>query len=266
MFLGWLRRRRRQRILAQPFPAAWMEVLERNVYHYGYLTADEQARLRRNVAIFVAEKNWEGCGGLELTEEIKLTIAGLACLLVLNLEHDNYAGVLSILVYPRGYLAPRRNELEMETDEPHLGEAWYRGPVILSWSQIRRDCRRPGWGHNLVWHEFAHQLDMLDRETNGTPPLRDRQQRLAWRDVMTEEFAGLRRAVRRRDETFLDPYGAESEAEFFAVTTETFFDQPHELRERHPRLYGVLQDYFRQDPAMRLPRPERDEAGKVESR
>jgi Mlc titration factor MtfA (ptsG expression regulator) len=265
MFLGWLRRRRRQRILARPFPPAWTGILERNLYHYKFLTGDEQARLRGDVAIFVAEKNWEGCGGLELTEEIKVTIAGLACLLLLHLEHDHYAGVLSILVYPRGYLVPRRNELDMQADEPHLGEAWYRGPVILSWSQIRRDCRRPGWGHNLVWHEFAHQLDMLDRETNGTPPLQNRQQRIAWRDVMTEEFQQLRRASKRREETFLDPYGAENEAEFFAVATETFFDQPHELLELHPRLYGVLKDYFRQDPVARLPRPEADHVGEIEN-
>jgi Mlc titration factor MtfA (ptsG expression regulator) len=254
----WLQRRRRQKVLALPFPAGWTHVLEQNIYHYRHLGAEEQSRLRADLAVFVAEKNWEGCGGLELTDEIKVTIAALACLLVLHLQHDYYAQVLSILVYPRGYLVPRRNELDMQSDEPHLGEAWYRGPVILSWSQIRRDCRRPGMGHNLVWHEFAHQLDMLDRETNGTPPLRDRQQRIAWRDIMTAEFNELIQALHRREDTFLDPYGATNEAEFFAVATETFFDQSHQMRQFHPRLYGLLRDYYSQDPAARLPEPAGD--------
>jgi MtfA peptidase len=255
MVFNWFRHRRRKKLLSQPFPAAWFEILERNLFHYRYLTPDEQARLRSDVLVFVAEKNWEGCGGLELTDEIKVSIAALACLLLLCLEHDYYAHSPSILVYPRGYLVPRRNEWGMESNEPHLGEAWYRGPVILSWSQILRECRRPGRGQNLVWHEFAHQLDMLDRETNGTPPLRNRQQRIAWRDVMTAEYNELIQAIKRREETFLDPYGATNEAEFFAVTTEAFFDQPHEMREEHPRLYGLLQDYYSQDPAARLPQP-----------
>ena len=255
----WLKRRRRRKLLAEPFPVAWFEILERNVYHYRYLTPDERARLCNDVRLMVAEKNWEGCGGLQLTAEIKVTIAALACLLVLKLDRDEYASVLSILVYPRGYLVPRRNELEVQRDEPHLGEAWYRGPVILSWSQIRRDCRHPGRGQNLVWHEFAHQLDMLDRETNGTPPLESRAQRIEWRDVMTTEYQSLLRAIDQNEDTLLDPYGATSEAEFFAVATETFFDCPHELLDLHPRLYGVLSDYFSQNPAQRLPRPKVDE-------
>src|SRR5262249_38046228 len=163
--------------------------------------------------------------------------AAQACLLLLGLEHDYFDRVLSILVYPNAYSVPARPSSMMTVDpvfagESHrLGEAWYRGPVVLSWADVLRDSQHPGRGTNLVWHEFAHQLDMLDREVDGTPPLENAAQYRRWTQVMSEEFERLRTAARKRLPTLLDPYGASSEGEFFAVATECFFDRPVELRD-----------------------------------
>lgn len=255
MVFTWLRQRRRNRILATSFPAVWMEYLNDNVEHYSLLTESEQKKLRDDVQVFVAEKNWEGCGGLELTEEMKVTIAAQACLMALGLEGDVFAGVLSILVYPTSYAVPQERSYEgwsISGESARQGESWYRGPVILSWQDVCRDSLHPGGGRNLVWHEFAHQIDMLDRSTNGTPPLADRALRQRWHDVMTAEYERLLADAENGRATLLDTYGAENEAEFFAVATECFFDCPVELREEHRSLYELLRDYYRQDPATRL--------------
>jgi Mlc titration factor MtfA (ptsG expression regulator) len=255
MLFSWLKRRRRRKILAEPFPAEWLHFLHKNVAHYRVLTEAEQAKLRDDLRIFIAEKNWEGCGGLKITDEIKVTIAAQACLLVLGMEHDYYPRVPSILVYPRGYRAPAAPDgatgIIDEGDEARLGEAWYRGPVVLSWADTVADGRHPGRGRNLVFHEFAHQLDMQDGQIDGTPLLGNREQYRRWQQVMTAEYDRLVRQSERGQATLLDEYGASSEGEFFAVATECFFDQPAALRARHPQLYAVLRDYYRQDPAAR---------------
>ncbi|HEV3136693.1 MAG TPA: M90 family metallopeptidase [Pirellulales bacterium] len=255
MILSWLKERRRKKILASPFPSPWLAYLRNNVIQYDSLTPVEQAKLRDDLRVFIAEKNWEGCAGLELTDEMKVTIAGQACLMALALDGDPFGQVLSILVYPTPYAVPEEHWHEgwsIAGEAAHLGESWYRGPVILSWADVRRDARHPGEGRNLVWHEFAHQLDMLDRSTNGTPPLADPQQRRRWHDVMTKEFEQLIADADEGRATLLDTYGASSEAEFFAVATECFFDCPVDLRSEHPRLYELLGEYYRQDPAARM--------------
>ncbi len=259
MIFSWLRRRRREKILATPFPPEWSEILERNLPAYRQLTADEQARLRDQVRIFVAEKVWEGCASLVVTDEMKVTIAGFACLMTLSLDGDPLGGVLSILIYPTNYSVREQrwfgNWFESWTIVGRafrLGEAHYRGPVILSWADMEHDAQHPGRGRNLVWHEFAHQIDMLYRSVNGTPPLESVAQRQRWHDVMTAEYEQLIADAREGRPTLLDPYGTSNEGEFFAVTTECFFDTPIELRTRHPQLYGLLSEYYRQDPAARL--------------
>ena len=247
MLFDWLKRRRRRRLLARPFPEAWRGYLRRNVAHYEYLSEAERAKLRDDLRVFVAEKNWEGCGGLAMTDEIKVTIAAQACLLVLALDHNYYDRVLSVLVYPHGY----RDEAN---GEGRSGEAWYRGPVVLAWEDVRYEGRHPREGHNVVFHEFAHQLDMLDGGINGTPPLRDAAQARRWHDVMTAEYKRLVAASERGRATLLDHYGATDEAEFFAVCTECFFDRPVEMRREYPQLYDLLREYYRQDPAERCQR------------
>ncbi len=255
MIFSWLRQWQRRRLLARPFPPEWQAFLERNLAHYRYLSAAEQATLRDRTRIFVAEKNWEGCNGLTVTDEMKVTIASHASLMTLGLASEPFGGLLSVLIYPAGYRVPEerwQSGFSIYGQSSRLGESWYRGPVILSWDEIQDDARHPGYGSNLVWHEFAHQIDMLDRSTNGTPPLETQEARRLWHEVMTSEFEQLKRDARAGRETLLDTYGAESEAEFFAVTTECFFDAPVELRETHPRLYELLAGYYRQDPAARI--------------
>jgi Mlc titration factor MtfA (ptsG expression regulator) len=243
-------------LLAQPFPLQWQQYLHRNVAHYQHLSGAEKGRLHDDLRIFLAEKNWEGCGGLQMTDEIKVTIAAQACLLVLGMEHNYFDRVKSILVYPYGYQAP-------EPDMPmpgvihgggrdRLGEAHYRGPVILSWTDVLYDGQHPKLGKNLVFHEFAHQLDMLDGVVNGTPPLGSRAEYQRWQEVMTAEYQQLVDASVHGRATLLDQYGTTNEAEFFAVATECFFDRPVEMARRHSRLYELLRDYYHQDPAARV--------------
>lgn len=254
MIFAWLRERRRRRLRAQPFPAPWLTYLHANVAHYRYLSEAEQQRLREDVVIFVAEKHWEGCGGLRMTDEIQVTIAAQACLLVLGMEHNYFDRVLSILVYPHGYEAEGAHRGVVEQGSGRLGEAHYRGPVILSWAEVLENGRHPRAGKNLVYHEFAHQLDMLDGVINGTPPLGSRDEYSRWQKVMTAEYQQLIEASAHGRATLLDQYGTTNEAEFFAVATECFFDRPVELRQRHPKLYELLRDYFKQDPATRCTR------------
>jgi Mlc titration factor MtfA (ptsG expression regulator) len=255
----WWRERRRSSILQQPFPAAQLEVIQRNVKHYGRLSAAEQQRLRDLVQVFVAEKSWEGCGGLTLTEEMKFTIAAQACLLVLGLPHRLYENVESILVYPSTVVRPaqpagvfvRPGTLVENGPTALFGEAHRHGPVVLAWDRVLRDGQQPNRGHNLVYHEFAHQLDMLDGDADGTPPLASREERLRWQAVCERAFLELRARAERGARSFIDEYGATNEAEFFAVVTEHFFDQPHELQRAEPALYELLREFYRQDPLAR---------------
>jgi Mlc titration factor MtfA (ptsG expression regulator) len=253
MFFGWLRRRRRRQILARPFPPSWLAILQENIPYYHYLSDSEKARLRDDLRIFIAEKSWEGCGGLVVTDEMKVTVAALACLLVVGLEPYYFERVQSILLYPEGFKVPQREVLGdgvvLESEGEHLGEAHYRGPVILSWAELLEDVRHPGRGRNLVFHEFAHQLDMLNGAVDGTPPLAAEELARRWRRVMSGEFDRLRDMAEQSVPSLLDEYGAKDEGEFFAVATECFFDRPADLRRQHRSLYQVLRDYYRQDPA-----------------
>ena len=256
MLFSWLKRRRRRRILATPFPAAWHDVLDRNVYHYGHLAESEQAKLRDDLRILVAEKNWEGCGGLEMTDEIRVTIAGQAALLLLAFKDEYFDMIQSILVYPDSYFVPEQHALGgggvLEGESHREGEAWYRGPVILSWTDSLAGSRHETDGDNLVLHEFAHQLDMHNgRVVDGTPSLATRQQYKRWQEVVRHEYRQLRRACRHGRPTLLGCYGATNIGEFFAVSTECFFEQPNAMSELHPDLYDIFRDYFRQDPARR---------------
>jgi Mlc titration factor MtfA (ptsG expression regulator) len=258
----WLEKRRQRQILEHPFPDTWRDTLQRNMQHFHCLDAEETAHLCALVQVFVAEKYWEGCGGLELTDEIRVTIAGQACLLLLGLEHQLYANVETILVYPSTVLvrplpepifaAPRI----VPNVQYRLGEAHQCGPVILTWDAVRRGGIHPELGHNVVYHEFAHKLDMPDGTVDGVPPLKNKQQYARWVEVCNREYRRLRQAFDEGVETFLDPYGLHNAGEFFAVITEAFFDQPLQLRELHPDIYEVLVEFYQQDTAGRQLRAE----------
>jgi Mlc titration factor MtfA (ptsG expression regulator) len=263
MIFGFWKRRKRERLLAEPFPAEWERVLRKNFDLYKSLGQSEQAKLRDDLRVFMAEKYWEGCGGLRMREEVQVTIAAQACFLVIGLDVDEYGQVSTVLVYPTGFITRQAEEDEFgvvyEEEEDMEGEAWPKGTVVLSWSDALTGGKRSGDGRNLIFHEFAHQLDMRDGVIDGTPVLGSKEQYRRWVEVMEREFEELQEMADLGKRTFLDQYGATDESEFFAVTTEAFFEQPAILKRRHPDLYEVLGDYYRQDPAARLPEPEEKE-------
>jgi Mlc titration factor MtfA (ptsG expression regulator)/Tfp pilus assembly protein PilF len=242
---------RRRELLAQPFPEPWHQYLGENVRLYRGLSGPERATLQDALRVFLAEKFWEGCGGLTVTTEMKLVISAQACLLVLGFEGYCFDEVRSILVYPGGYLD---EDPEATTDRGrHLwGQAQASGPVVLSWWQTRWDACRPSRS-NLVLHEFAHALNALNDLARGVPPIEDPDLRRRWAEVMAAEYDRLVEDASYERPTLLDPYGASDRAEFFAVATECFFLEPLALRRRHPELYRVLADWYRQDPARRGP-------------
>lgn len=259
MILAWWRRRRRRKILSQPFPAVWDQLVETNFALYRRLPADARQKLRRAVQIFVAEKYWEGCNGLAMTDEIKVTIAAQACMLVLGFKDELFERLQTVLVYPGKYFVENRQHgpggLVVESTDLRLGEAWHSGPVILSWPDVLHGGRVPDDGHNVVFHEFAHVLDMHDHIADGTPALQSIEQYETWKDVMAAEYNSLVKHSQRRRVTLLDHYGAESESEFFAVATECFFEKPLEMADTHPRLYELLREFYRQDPAASMSLP-----------
>jgi Mlc titration factor MtfA (ptsG expression regulator) len=258
VFFDWLRKRRRDRILAEPFDDRWNDHLQRNMGAWPSLLAEEKAHLRQLVQVFVAEKNWEGLGGVEMDDEIRVTVAGQACLLVLALPHDLYRQVESILVYPSTVEAPPPPRSIFDTSArlahggmPVLGQAFDRGPLILAWDAVVRGGRNAHDGHNVVFHEFAHKLDMLSGGADGVPPLHDKATYQRWVAVFQREWDALHEGQSKGRRTFLDAYAGKSPAEFFAVATEQFFEQGVAMKRRHEELYEVLQGFYRQDPASR---------------
>jgi len=258
MVFGWLRQRRRQRLLNQPFPVAWRRYLETNFAQYEWLTDSERTLLHGLTQVLVAEKNWEGCKGLVLTDEIKVTIAGQAALLAIGLKDEYFDSIVSILVYPGGYVAHEKRQrpggVVIESDSPRLGEAWEGGVIVLSWPDVLEGGRVPDDGYNVVFHEFAHALDMEGHGFDGAPLLETREQYKTWAEVMTAEYRRLIQQTRHGQVTLLDPYGTVNEAEFFAVVTEAFFELPLDMQQEHPKLYELLRGFFRQDPAERFRR------------
>jgi MtfA peptidase len=253
MTFGLSKQRRRRQVRAKPFPAAWRSIITRNVPIFRRLPRVDQIELLGHVQVFLAEKHFEGCSGLELTDEIRVTIAAQACLLLLHRKTDYYPQLTSILVYPSSYIAHEKRHLGAniweEGDEHRLGHTGRRlGSLVLAWDDVKRGAGDPSDGRNLVLHEFAHQLDFEDYATDGAPALATRAEYKSWSHVMSREFAALRAADETGIPTVLDTYGAENPAEFFAVVTEAFFERPHALRAKHPELYAELARFFRQQP------------------
>lgn len=210
----------------------------------------QRDRWLRNTRVFVAEKQFVGCNGLEVTDEVRVTIAAQACVLLIGLRQDVYPNVSEVLVYPSSYFAQASDGL-IVSQSHRLGEAHaqHRGPVVLAWDSARHGGYDPRDGRNLVYHEFAHKLDFLDGLADGTPVFDDRAAFERWVDVMTRHYEALCDAAERGKATLLDKYGATNPAEFFAVATECFFEKPDQLHKRHSDLYAVLRDFYKQDPA-----------------
>ena len=249
MIWSWFKKRRRQKILAQRWPDAWSLHLNRNVRLTWNLSPEETAKLHRLVQVFVAEKNWEGCDGLEVTEEMKVTIAAQACLMLLGVSGFHFDNVQTLLIYPHVFERKLTEGPVQNLAQYRSGEAWQGGPIVLSWRDVLSGGRDPDDGRNVVIHEFAHALDGLDGEMGGSPIFDTPELSQRWETVMEREFAALSRARDMRSSSLLDYYGATNHAEFFAVSTETFFENPHAMKRTHGELFQLLQGYFKVDPA-----------------
>ena len=245
----WWVRRRRNRLRAPPFPAAWRRILRRRVPAVARLPYHLQRRLKAHIQVFVAEKAFIGCQGPAITDEVRVTIAAQACLLLLgHAQPDCYPRLAQILVYPDTFVTQREqalgNGLVHEQRLSMSGESWSQGQVILSWADVLSGAADPADGHNVVLHEFAHQIDQDTGIADGrpwrpTPALRQR-----WAAVMDAAFERLR----QEPSTVIDAYGATQPAEFFAVVTELFFERPQALAAEAPDVYGELRELFGVDP------------------
>jgi len=249
--MGWIRTWRRRRVLRNHSidDGLWRAAITPFPFLKN-LAEEEEARLKEIVLIFLAEKEFTAGAALALTDRIRLSIATQACLPVLELGLDWYAGWSGIVVYPYDFRV-RRTEMDEhgvvhEWDDELAGEAMPGGPVVLSWDAAAHDPAM-----NVVIHEFAHKLDMLDGVVDGMPPLHRGMERSAWRAAFHEAYEGFCDVVERGRDTWLDPYAAEHPSEFFAVASEAFFREPLELGRRYPEVYGQLKLFYRQDPATR---------------
>jgi MtfA peptidase len=236
------------------FDDAWRQMLRREFVHWNLLTAEELERMEPLVTRFFHQTRWEAANGFELTDGIKVLIAAQASMLLLGLEIDDYPRLTSVIVHPstvrlRGEYSAG-GAVRASGTQSLLGQAHFEGPVVLSWNAAQQGARFPGAGMNVVYHEFAHQLDMLDGITDGTPPLGDEAARARWVEVCTTAYD----SVRAQGSPVLRSYAGTNPAEFFAVATEVFFNRPHEVRAFEPALYGELRSFYHQDPAARLDR------------
>ncbi len=235
-------------------PSGWEHITERAMAHWALLDEPERTRLGELMELLLRHKRWEAAAGFALTDEIRVVIAAQAALLILGLDYACYRDVQAIIVHPTtitltGARPGPAEGLVTDSPMPILGQANdRRGPVIIAWDAARADARHPERGHNVVFHEFAHKLDMLDDLIDGTPPLADAAARKRWIEVCTAEYELLRSGY---GDDLLSDYAAVNPGEFFAVVTEVFFDLPRELRAAKPDLYSVLRDFYRQDPALR---------------
>ncbi|MEZ4380986.1 MAG: zinc-dependent peptidase [Nannocystaceae bacterium] len=249
---GILKRLRRRRLRREPFPAAWRAIAARNLPFYARLTPADRRELEALIAVFIAEKTFEGCGGQAIDDEVRVTIAGQACLLLLHRDTDVYPRLDVVLVYPTAVMVEheeREGLIVRAGRRVHLGESWTRGMVILAWDHVVAGARVDNDGANVTLHELAHQLDAEDGAMDGTPQLAGGARYRSWARVFSAEYDALKAKLRRGKRSDIDAYGATNEPEFFAVVTEMFFEKPTSLRRRHPELYAELSAFYRQDPA-----------------
>lgn len=262
----WIPKKRLARALQTPFPDAWVEIVERNIGVYKNLPMPLRLQLRRLIKQFLHEKHFTGCGGLEITDEIRVTIAAEACMLLLHRPTGVYPGLKYILVYPRGFIVAREQRgTDGVTESTHhslLGESWSKGKVILAWDHVLHGGRNFADGQNLVLHEFAHQLDAETGMTDGAPVLRTANSCRSWATALSAEYEALQKNARRGKRSLMDHYGATNPAEFFAVATETFFEKPEQMAKHHEELFITLTNYYRVDPRdwLRLPKKEENHA------
>jgi len=270
--LLWWPRYRLHQAIARPFASPHSKILRKNLPAYAGMPVPLQLQLKRLIKQFLHEKKFVGCDDFEITDEVRVTIAAKACLLLLNRRMPVFPDLSMVLVYPAAFVVPRTElaagGVVTHQNQTLSGESWSDGRVILAWDHILNDIARHGSGHDVVMHEFAHQLDSASGRTNGAPALPSKARYARWAAVFEPEFAALQAAVERHQhgkhsghagqheshhthqahETVLDFYGATSPAEFFAVATETFFGNPSGLAQHHAALFAELRAYYQVDP------------------
>ena len=268
----WLTERKRQRIRARPFPAEWRDILKRRVPYVRTMPADLQLQLKAHIQVFLAEKAFIGCDGLEIDDDIRVTVAAQACLLILNRPSFYYPELRQILVYPNSFVVKREHTdgagIKHSGRQVLSGESWSNGQVVLSWHDTLEGAAVPDDGNNVVIHEFAHQLDQEKGAANGAPLLARRAHYHRWSQVLNDEYRALQARIRFRhepvryagiegtgqtqehapQEPLFSDYGATDPAEFFAVISEVFFERPARMAQEHSALYQELARFYRLDP------------------
>ncbi|RFO95984.1 hypothetical protein DIC66_15910 [Rhodoferax lacus] len=247
----WLHARR-SRVRAGPFPPAWRAILRARVPLVARLPADLQLRLKQDMLVFLAEKPFLGCAGLVVTDEMRVTVAALACVPLLGARRGYYPQLQRILLYPDAFWAQHSRVAEdgVHSDGLHAlsGQSWGEGQVLLSWADVLQGASDPTDGRNVVIHEFAHQLDQAKGFANGAPLLTSRKAYHAWSTVMQAEYDALRLRLDHGQDGLIEPYAATDPAEFFAVCSELFFERAAELAAQHPQLFAELRSYYRSNP------------------
>jgi Mlc titration factor MtfA (ptsG expression regulator) len=249
LWLDW----RETQLCGRALSLAWQEVLTQKLPFYQDLNPSQQQRLQAKIQLFLKQKQFIGCNDFVITDEVRLIIAAQACYLALNLGSNPYPRLDSILVYPDAFQVRQTQAIDEyileERQVPVSGESWGKaGQVILAWGTITWDLERWQDGHNVIFHEFAHQLDMGDGAMNGVPKLAKSKDYQRWRSVFTAEYQQLLSQLEHNIPPVIDPYGATNPVEFFAVVTETFFEKGEALRQNHSQLYEVLQQYYQLRP------------------
>ncbi len=246
-----LKKRRRRRIRACVFPDEWREILRRRMPLFGRLPEELRRNLEDDIKVFVAEKQFVGCGGLEVDDEIRVTVASQACMLTLNLPKNYYPGLATVYIYPSAYVSRVRSQNEsgilVDSAGVNLGESWGDGRLVLAWDASKHGAVNIHDGHNVVMHEFAHQLDQADGSGDGVPALDTPRKYAHWVEVMGTRYEQLRK--RKKSRGVIDAYGATNPAEFFSTATEAFFEKPDQMKLKMPDLYDVLSEYYKLDPA-----------------
>ena len=256
-FLVWvlrlqLQRSRRNNLFLKPLPPDWIQILKKNVSIYSLLPQNLREELHGRINIFLDEKEFIGCAGLQISNEIQVTIAGNACILLLKRDKRCFPRFTTILIYPDTYVSREVKSdglVVVHEESVRAGESWYRGPVVLSWADVMRGSLNNSDGHNVVLHEFAHKLDEENEIMNGLPVLRDSSHYAEWAEVLSKEFDSLLIRVDRGTNSVIDAYGAVSPPEFFAVATESFFEKPLLMKNKLPDLYQQFRRFYNLDPA-----------------
>ncbi len=243
-----MRNKRRKRLLAEPLKSEWTAILEKNVPLYNRLPAELKGQLKGLINVFLAEKSFEGCGGQEITDEVRVTIAGQACMLLLNRKTKYFPKLATVLVYPAPYVARQAGNGGIVGPQTRLGESWQNGPVALAWNSVTGGANNINDGQNVVFHEFSHRLDQEDGSADGAPILESRSCYASWAQVLSTEYKALQGKTKKRRRSVLRRYGATHPAEFFAVATEAFLEKPKQMKKKQPELYEELKNYYKLDP------------------